>query len=128
MPTTAFRAETAGSCALATIRLHGDIDLSSEEGLGAAYAEASALDAAVILLDFADTGYINSTGIALIVRFLAAARGDHREVQASGLSPHYTEIFRITRLSDYVRIIDEPSAADEAGAARVSAPPVGEAT
>jgi anti-anti-sigma factor len=107
MPAIPFRAEVRGSGKLATIELHGDIDVAAEAGLGAAYVDAVALDATAILLDFADAEYINSTGIALIVRLLADARRDHHEVRAAGLSPHYVEIFRITRLSDYVRILDD---------------------
>ncbi len=61
-----------------------------------------------MILDFANVDYINSTGIALIVRLLAEARRDHREVIAVGLSDHYREIFRITRLSDYLVISDTP--------------------
>ena len=61
----------------------------------------------VVELDFAGVDYINSTGIALIVRLLAEARRDHREVRARGLSEHYREIFRITRLSDYVTLEDD---------------------
>jgi len=110
MPAIPFRAEVRGSRELATIELHGDIDVAAEAGLAAAYADTVALEATAILLDFADTGYINSTGIALIVRLLADARRDHRDVRAAGLSPHYVEIFRITRLSDYVRILDDPAA------------------
>ena len=52
------------------------------------------------MLDFAAVDYINSTGIALIVSVLARARAERRKVVASGLSPHYREIFDITRLSD----------------------------
>jgi len=104
MPAIPFRAEVRGSRELATIELHGDIDIAAEAGLGAAYADTAALDAIAILLDFADAGYINSTGIALIVRLLADALRDQREVRAAGLSPHYLEIFRITRLSDYMQI------------------------
>jgi anti-anti-sigma factor len=121
MPAMPFRADVSGSGELATIALHGDIDVGAEAGLGNAYAAAAALDAAAILLDFAGTGYINSTGIALLVRLLADARRDHREVRAAGLSPHYAEIFRITRLSDYVRILDttagDPAAPGAAGTA-----------
>ncbi len=111
MPATSFRAEISGSRELATIELHGDVDVAAETGLGAAYAAAASLHAAAILLDFADTAYINSTGIALIVRLLAEARRDRREVRAAGLSPHYVEIFRITRLSDFVHILDDPAGA-----------------
>jgi anti-anti-sigma factor len=120
MPAIPFRAEVRGDRELATIELHGDINVAAEAGLGAAYAEATGLDAAAVLLDFSDTDYINSTGIALIVRLLADARRDRRDVRATGLSPHYVEIFRITRLSDYMHIEDgtaEPSNAGLATAA-----------
>ena len=46
---------------------------------------------------------------------LADARRDGREVRAAGLSPHYLEIFEITRLSDYMRIFDDAAAAMAAG-------------
>ena len=61
-------------------------------------------------LDFRDVGYINSTGIALVVRLLADARRDGRAVRAVGLTPHYQEIFRITRLSDFMDIIEGDAA------------------
>jgi len=44
-------------------------------------------------------GYINSTGIALIVGLVARARASHRSLLACNLSEHYVEIFNITRLS-----------------------------
>ncbi len=58
------------------------------------------------MLDFARTNYINSTGIALIVQLLANARARGIALSARGLSPHYREIFEITRLSDFMRISD----------------------
>jgi anti-anti-sigma factor len=126
MPANPFRAEVSGSRELATVDLHGDIDAGAEAGRGAAYDDVAALDAVAMLLDFADTGYINSTGIALIVRLLAGARRDHRDVRAAGLSPHYVEIFRITRLSDYVRILDEPAGAAGSDAAAAVHPVEGD--
>lgn len=111
MPAIQFSAEVRGTRELATIGLHGDINVAAEAGLGAAYAEVGALDAGAVLLDFTGTEYINSTGIALIVRLLADARRDRREVRACGLSPHYVEIFQITRLSDYMRIFDDQASA-----------------
>ena len=75
--------------------------------LAAAYAEATRAGATRVVLDFVHVDYINSTGIALIVRLLAEARRDHREVVAVGLSDHYREIFRITRLSDFIALDDD---------------------
>ena len=111
MPAIPFAAEVSGSRELATIELRGDINAPAESGLADAYARAAALDAAAVLLDFTWAAYINSTGIALIVRLLADARKDHRDVRACGLTPHYVEIFQITRLSDYMRIFDDPASA-----------------
>ena len=93
------------------LRLSGDIDVFADDTLAKAYAEAARDGATRLVLDFTLVGYINSTGIALIVRLLAEARRDRREVVAVGLSEHYREIFRITRLSDYLTIVDAPAPA-----------------
>ena len=86
------------------VALSGDINSDGDEALAAAYTRATELDAEVIVLDFHAVDYINSTGIALIVRLLADARRAHRSVHARGLSAHYEEIFRITRLSDFMTL------------------------
>jgi anti-anti-sigma factor len=96
----------------ATVRLHGDVDVFADDALAAAYVDATRDGATRLVLDFTRVGYINSTGIALIVRLLAEARRDRREVLAVGLSDHYREIFRITRLSDYLTIVDAPAGAE----------------
>lgn len=102
---------TAGEARLA---MRGDVDVAADEALAAAYAEAASASATRIVLDFKQVDYINSTGIALIVRLLAEARRDHREVIAEGLTEHYREIFHITRLSDYMTIADDASASTRA--------------
>ncbi len=91
----------------ARIVLTGRIDRDGDEAMTDAYAEARTAGSGPITLDFSATDYINSTGIALIVRLLAEARRDGRSVQAHGLTEHYREIFRITRLSDFMTLDDE---------------------
>jgi anti-anti-sigma factor len=103
----------------ARLEMRGDVDIAADETLASAYAEAAGTGATRVILDFGDVDYINSTGIALIVRLLAEARRDHRDVIALGLSDHYREIFRITRLSDYLAIADpEPASSVPEEAAR----------
>jgi anti-anti-sigma factor len=97
----------------ARLVLRGDVDIAADEVLADAYADAAATGPSRVVLDFGAVDYINSTGIALIVRLLAEARRDHREVVALGLSDHYREIFRITRLSDYLTIADSAPATRE---------------
>jgi len=106
----ATRGPDAGGTDAAQITLHGRIDRDADAAMSDAYREAAALGSPVIHVDFSGVDYINSTGIALIVRLLADARRDHREIRASGLSEHYREIFRITRLADYMTLVDnEPT-------------------
>jgi len=92
------------------VRMHGDLDSRADESLSTAYGEIKALGQDHVTLDFNEVGYINSTGIALVVRLLAEARRDGRGVRAIGLTPHYREIFRITRLSDFMDIIEGDAA------------------
>jgi anti-anti-sigma factor len=89
--------------AVAVIRLTGRIDRDSATELEKAYASAGVTS--TIELDFHDVDYINSTGIALIVGLLARARADRVAVRAAGLTPHYQHIFEITRLSDFIDIV-----------------------
>jgi anti-anti-sigma factor len=93
------------------IDLPGEINAQAEEALNAAFAGASRDKPKAILLDFHSVEYINSTGIALIVSLLAHARQQDIRVLACSLTDHYVEVFRLTRLADFLRIFpDEVSA------------------
>lgn len=92
------------------VRMRGDLDSRADDSLIVAYGEVAASGSKRMTLDFHDVGYINSTGIALVVRLLADARRDGRSVRATGLTPHYREIFRITRLSDFMDIVEGDAA------------------
>lgn len=92
------------------LRMRGDLDSRADETLSNAYLEVATIGSPSLTLDFGDVGYINSTGIALVVRLLADARRDGRNVRAVGLTPHYQEIFRITRLSDFMDIVEGDAA------------------
>jgi len=106
-----FRATVRSRQDMTVIDLEGEIDGFADDSLNAAYSEAEAQAPSAILLNFSDVSYINSTGIALIVGLLARARKSHRRLLTCGLSDHYQEIFRITRLSDFMSIYpDEASA------------------
>lgn len=94
----------------AVIDLSGDVNRDARAGLEAAYHEAAATSDTVVL-NFDQTDYINSTGIAVIVGVLAHARASGKTVRAYGLTSHYQEIFQITRLADFIGIYDNELAA-----------------
>src|SRR3954453_15631549 len=96
---------------VAVIDLAGDVSRGAEEALAAAWSQAVTEQPGAVGLNFEGAGYINSTGIAVIVGLLARARAAGIEVRAFGLTPHYREIFEITRLADFLAINpDEDSA------------------
>jgi anti-anti-sigma factor len=119
MPSTPFEAGARRRNGSVVIDLSGDINGEAKPGLDAAYAEATAGAPDRVLLNFEAVEYINSTGIALIVGLLARARAAGIEVRAYGLTPHYREIFEITRLADFLAINpDEDSAVHGAEGSR----------
>ena len=115
MPTQLFDASVRERSGIAVIDLDGDVNRDAEPALSAAY-DAIARDDRTILLNFADVGFINSTGIAVIVGLLARARKDGRALVVCGLSEHYRSIFEITRLIDFMQIyVSEEAALSSAG-------------
>ncbi|MBI3359597.1 MAG: STAS domain-containing protein [Chloroflexi bacterium] len=106
-----FEAKVRRQSGAVVIDLIGEINSFAEEALNWAYAEANSGKPESILLNFSRVDYINSTGIALIVGLLAQARKSGRRLLTCGLSDHYVEIFKITRLSDFMSMYaDEVSA------------------
>src|SRR5690242_15227811 len=109
MATAELSARVHDEAGTAVIELVGDVDRNAEAALDGAYAQAGA--APSIVLDFAGVSYINSTGIAVIVGLLAKARANGQALSARGLTEHYRQIFEITRLADFMTILDGKEAA-----------------
>jgi anti-sigma B factor antagonist len=88
------------------LSLDGRIDADADEPLRVALDEALATPTPRLVLDFSGLEYMNSTGIALVVGILGRARASGTPIAAFGLSDHYREIFRITRLADFLPVFE----------------------
>lgn len=111
MATSSFEAHVRFQPPVAIVDMQGEVNALAMDALNAAYDETSSQQPAVILLNFQKVDYINSTGIALIVGLLKRTQRDNLSLWACNLSEHYVEIFRITRLTDYLHLFsDEESA------------------
>jgi anti-sigma B factor antagonist len=94
------------------IDIHGEVTGFAEDNLMDAFSQASnGKTTRTILLNFTDLEYMNSSGIGLLVTMLIRSQRQRQNLIAFGLSKHYQEIFRLTRLSEAIRIY-----ADETGA------------
>lgn len=109
-----FEATVARTDEGSVMVMSGTVNRAAKHGLETAYEEAAG-NPGRILMDFRGVDYINSTGIAVIVGVLAMARAEDREIGAFGLTEHYREVFNITRLSDFMTIYDDETAAAAAG-------------
>ena len=118
MAQTSFRANVHTHAGVAVIDLHGEINAFAEQDLTSAYASAVSSNPSAVILNFSGVDYMNSTGIALIVGLLSQARKEHRSLVVYGLSDHYTEIFNITRLVDFMTIYPDEATALNALAAQ----------
>lgn len=95
------------------IDIEGQFTGFAEKVMNEAYEQASASGASFILLNFAKLEYMNSAGIGLLVTMLIRAQRNNCKLAACGLSPHYRQIFELTRLEDAITIFETESDALE---------------
>ncbi|MEO1287976.1 MAG: STAS domain-containing protein [Chloroflexota bacterium] len=96
------------------IDIEGQVTGFAEKVMNEVYEEANANGASFILLNFAKLEYMNSSGIGLIVTMLIRAQRNNNKLAAYGLSPHYRQIFELTRLEDAIAIFETEADALEA--------------
>ena len=93
------------------IDIAGDVTAASEAALMAAYGEANTPDTRAIILNFGGLGYMNSSGIGLLVTLMIRVSRQEQRVLAYGLSEHYQHIFDMTRLNEVIGVYASESSA-----------------
>lgn len=99
------------SSTASVIEIAGEVTAAAENALMDAYTQAAEGDARAIVLDFRDLGYMNSSGIGLLVTLLIRANRRGQKLLATGLNQHYQHIFELTRLDEAIRIFPSETAA-----------------
>jgi anti-sigma B factor antagonist len=101
---------------ISIVDIRGELTGFAEGVLMNAYDAATAGGSRVIILDFEELDYMNSTGIGLLVTLLIRANREGRTLLTCGLSQHYRTIFEITRLDDAIATFDSEDEAIRAAA------------
>lgn len=96
---------------IAVIDIKGEVTASCEGVLMQAYEQAATNGTALIILNFTDLEYMNSSGIGMLVTLLVRANRQHQKLAAYGLTDHYRQIFELTRLDEAISIHDDESSA-----------------
>jgi anti-sigma B factor antagonist len=97
------------------IDIQGEVTGFSENALMDAYTQAANGDVKAIVLNFSQLDYLNSSGIGLIVTLLIRTQRQKQKLMACGLSEHYQEIFKLTRLNEAIGIFGTEAEALAAG-------------
>jgi anti-sigma B factor antagonist len=89
---------------ISIIDIQGDVTGFAENILMDAFSQASNGSTKAILLNFSGLDYMNSSGIGLLVTLLIRTQRQKQKLMACGLSAHYEEIFKLTRLNEAIGI------------------------
>jgi len=101
---------------ISVVDVRGELTAFAEGVLMEAYDQASAGVTRAIVLNFEGLEYMNSSGIGLLVTLLIRVNREKQRLLICGLSDHYREIFRITRLDDAIATYDSEEEAVRAAA------------
>ena len=91
---------------VSVIDVGGELTAFAEGVLMDAYNQASDGRVRAVILNFEGLEYMNSSGIGLLVTLLIRINRERQKLLTYGLSEHYRNIFRITRLDDAIGIYD----------------------
>ena len=89
------------------IDLKGDVTTFADAKISDAYRQATAAGAQKLVLNFRRSDYINSAGIAILIRIVTEVNRAGQKLAMSGLNDHFQKIFRMVGLSQYAAIYDE---------------------
>lgn len=88
----------------AVVEAQGDIDLRRSATFQEALLAVPAQNPQRIILDLSNVGYMDSSGVASLVKLLARLRKARVPLRLAGLRPRVRSVFEITRLDTVFEI------------------------
>lgn len=92
---------------IAVITVGGELVVDNRERLKSTVAERLAAGDRRFVLDFRDTGYIDSSGLGVLVSLAREVREAGGELRLAGLDDDLRTVFELTRLDTLFHIADD---------------------
>jgi anti-sigma B factor antagonist len=93
------------------VSISGDIDLETSPKLREFLKPKSSKKTPLLLLDFSEVNYIDSSGLATLIEYFQVVRGFGGKLALASLSPRVKNVFEIVRLEQIFSLHpDIPSA------------------
>lgn len=89
---------------VSAIDIGGELTSFAEEELTAAMNQAVEGDICCVILNFHELTYMNSSGIGLLVTSLIRLGRQDKRLVAVELSPHFRQIFELTKLNEAIHL------------------------
>ena len=88
------------------IDVQGELTGDAESAILNAYAQADGAATRLIVLNFKQLSYMNSSGVGLLITIVVRARRQGKKLAAVALPPHFKKILLLTRLNEALPIYD----------------------
>ena len=95
----------------AIIALHGDLSADGDAAIKDAYHDAATNGPGVVLFNLAETQYINTSGISVLISVAMEAKQQGVTMVVAGASPHYRKVLDLVRFSTFVSMYDDEATA-----------------
>jgi anti-sigma B factor antagonist len=103
--------EKMSSPAFTVLELTGEIDLHSSGSLRSALKVCSDAQTPVVLMDFKRVGYIDSSGLAILIEYLKEAAKFGGKFALFGLEKKVATLFELVRLDQLFVIAEDQEGA-----------------
>ena len=88
------------------IDVQGELTGDAESSILNAYAQADGEATRLIVLNFKQLSYMNSSGVGLLITLVVRGQRQGKRLAAVALPPHFKKILLITRLNEALPIYD----------------------
>lgn len=103
-----FRVETHTTGRVTTLTLSGELDLVSSPALEAALERANGSDADVTVVDLRRLGFMDSTGLHVLVKGHQRAQESGRTFAVTRGSKQVERLLTLTGVAEVLTIVDSP--------------------
>ena len=86
------------------IDIGGELTSFAEEELSAAISQANTDEISMIVMNFRELAYMNSSGIGLLVTTLIRLGREEKRLVAVELNDHFRQVFELTKLNEAIHI------------------------
>jgi anti-sigma B factor antagonist len=101
-----IRVDLEASSTVPVLHISGEITSEADDEIMSSYNSIPENKKNRVVLNFSETKYINSAGIATLISLITKASENSGKIEFAGLNSHFRKVMDIVGLTDFVIIHD----------------------